>query len=150
MRIFSLTVSTRFLPITTAPAVQKPLDSRCNLTTLACSELFTGAPGTWILKVRKPPYYAGLPYPRVRPRITPKTFVEAEGSWENRAYRAAFTFSPKCYQRLPGIEPRELWSGDYTRTQIVNCLCVKYLQSLIMHSFTLCCSLVSQTDYIVN
>jgi len=64
-------------------------------------------PGTWILQVRKPPYYAGLSYPRVPPRITPETFVEAEAHGKT-AY-TAFMLSLKCYQRMPVIEPRELW-----------------------------------------
>lgn len=67
-----------------------PLDFRCcNLTTLACSKLFTGAPGTSILKARKPPYYAGLSYPGVRRRITPETFAgaQAHGKTAHRAMR---------------------------------------------------------------
>lgn len=82
----------------------------------ACSELFTAAPGTRILKVRKPWYYAGLSYPTVSaPRITPETFTEVETHGKT-AYRVALTFSLKCYQKLPTIKPHKLWSSDYIYT----------------------------------
>lgn len=82
----------------------------------ACSELFTAAPGTRILKVRKPWYYAGLSYPRVSaPRITPETFTKVETHGKT-AYRVAFTFSLKYYQKLPTIKPHKLWSSDYIYT----------------------------------
>lgn len=58
-------------------------------------------------------------------RITPETFAEAEARGKT-AHRAAFMFSPKCYQRIPVIEC-ELWSGDYICTQTVDCLPVQVL-----------------------
>jgi len=42
----------------------------------------------------------------------------SRGSWENRD-RAVFMFSLKCYQRIPVIEPRKLWSDGYVCTRII-------------------------------
>lgn len=106
-----------------------PLDlRRRDLTTLACSELFTGVPSTWILKARRSSHYARLSRsPSAPPRkLTAANSREpewGEGMERERVHgktaRAAppmLTFPSKCLSPATDIITRITIAELHERT----------------------------------